>query len=66
MLCSVDKAQGRRLTTLITREKHPGETGSYWYNDMKVSHEKGTATKTTRSSLPGETDAWERSFVELL
>lgn len=45
MLCSVDKAQGRRLTTLITREEHPGETGSYWYNGMEVSHEKGTAIK---------------------
>lgn len=57
MLCSVDKAQGRRLTALITRERYPGETGSYWYNDMEVSHKKGTAIKTAHSSLPGETDA---------
>lgn len=65
-VCSVDKAQGQRLIILITRGKHPRETRSYWYNDMEVSREKGTAIKTTHSFLPGEADAWERSFVELL
>jgi len=64
VLCSVDKAQGRRLTALITGEKHPGETESSWYNDMEVSHKKGTAVKTAHSSLPGETSAWERLSVE--
>lgn len=59
-VCSVDKAQGRRLISLITRGKHPGETGSYWYNDIEVSHEKRTALQTTHFSLPGEADAQER------
>lgn len=57
VLCSVDKVQGQRLTALITGEKHPGETGSYWHNDMEVSHNKATSIKTAHSSLPGETDA---------
>lgn len=57
MLCSVDKAQGRRLTVLITGEKHPGETESYWYNGMEVSHKKRNCYFKLPIPLPGETNA---------
>lgn len=57
MLCSVDKAQGRRLTALITGEKHPGETESYWYNGMEVSHKKMNCYFKLPIPLPGETNA---------